>query len=211
MRIRTFQKAFWLAGTVLLAFYIAAQAWIGWANGSALREFSQVRREQTAGMQQAEGNVLRFQGPDTGDWAMGRIAAHGAALGGAVPQAVLRIAAVDLEVPVYDGVTELNLNRGAARIEGTAAFGERGNVGLAAHRDGYFRALQGIRKGDLVEVLTMGERLHYRVSDIRIVSPQFVEVLAPTEAPTLTLVTCYPFRQVGPGPQRFIVRATGLP
>jgi sortase A len=57
----------------------------------------------------------------------------------------------------------------------------------------------------------MGERLRYRVSDIRIVSPQFVEVLAPTEAPALTLVTCYPFRQVGPGPQRFIVRATGLP
>jgi LPXTG-site transpeptidase (sortase) family protein len=103
------------------------------------------------------------------------------------------------------------LYRGAARIEGTAAFGEGGNVGLAAHRDGYFRALQGIRKGDLVEVLTMGERLRYRVSDIRIVSPQFIEVLAPTEAPALTLVTCYPFRQVGPGPQRFIVRATGLP
>jgi sortase A len=211
MRARTLEKASWIVGGLLLAFYVAAQAWIGQAGESALREFSQVRREQTEGMQQAQGNVLRFQIPDTGDWAAGRIAAHGAALDGALAQAVLRIATLDLEVPVYDGVTEWNLNRGAARIEGTATFDERGNVGLAAHRDGYFRALQDIRKGDLVEVLTRSERLQYRVTDIRIVSPQVIEVLAPTQAPALTLVTCYPFRQVGPSPQRFIVRATGLP
>lgn len=211
MRVRTLEKTSWIVGGLLLAFYVAAQAWIGQAGGSALREFSQARRQQTEGIRQAAGMVLRFQRPDIGDWAPGRIDAHAAALDSTLPQAVLRIATLDLEVPVYDGVTEWNLNRGAARIEGTATFDERGNVGLAAHRDGYFRALQDIRRGDLVEVLTIGERLQYRVTDIRIVSPQAVEVLAPTQAPALTLVTCYPFRQVGPSPQRFIVRATGLP
>ena len=119
--------------------------------------------------------------------------------------------ALELEAPVYDGVTQWNLNRGAARIEGTATFDEQGNVGLAAHRDGYFRALQDIREGDFVEVLTLSERLRYRVTRIRIVSPKSVEVLAPTQGRALTLVTCYPFRHVGPSPQRFIVRSTAVP
>lgn len=202
MHAGTLEKAAWIVGTALLVFYVAAQAWIGRAGEAALQEFSQV---------QAEGNVLRFERPNTADWDTARTAAHATALGGALPEAVLRIAALDLEVPVYEGVTEWNLNRGAAWIEGTATFDERGNVGLAAHRDGYFRALQNVRTGDLVEVLTVNERLQYRVTDIRIVSPQAVEVLAPTEESALTLVTCYPFRQVGPSPQRFIVRATGLP
>lgn len=202
MRAGKLEKASLIIGAALLACYVTAQAWIGRAGEAALQEFSEVR---------AEGNVLRFERPDIADWDAARIAAHGAALGGARPDAVLRIAALDLEVPVYEGVTQWNLNRGAAWIEGTATFDERGNVGLAAHRDGYFRALQHIRTGDIVEVLTVSERLQYRVTDIRIVSPQAVEVLAPTEESALTLVTCYPFRQVGPSPQRFIVRATGLP
>jgi sortase A len=176
--------------------------WIARTGHTALLEFSHAR---------AAGNVLRFERPDIADWATTRTAAHAAAPGDALADAVLRIAALDLEVPVYEGVTQWNLNRGAARIEGTATFDEQGNVGLAAHRDGYFRALQDIREGDFVEVLTLSERLRYRVTDIRVVSPRSVEVLAPTQEPTLTLVTCYPFRHVGPSPQRFIVRATGVP
>ena len=43
--------------------------------------------------------------------------------------------------------------------------------------------------------------------DTRVISPKDVSVLDPTPEPTLTLVTCYPFRYVGPAPERFIVRA----
>ena len=31
-------------------------------------------------------------------------------------------------------------------------------------------------------------------------------VLSPTDRPTLTLVTCYPFRYPGPAPRRLVVR-----
>ena len=34
------------------------------------------------------------------------------------------------------------------------------------------------------------------------------DTFAPTDAPAVTLVTCYPFYFVGSAPQRFIVRAT---
>jgi sortase A len=48
----------------------------------------------------------------------------------------------------------------------------------------------------------------YRVDSVRIVDPDAVEVLRDSAAPTLTLVTCYPFGWVGNAPKRFIVRAS---
>ena len=36
-------------------------------------------------------------------------------------------------------------------------------------------------------------------------------MLDPTDEPSLTLVTCYPFTYVGSAPQRFIVRASLQP
>jgi len=46
------------------------------------------------------------------------------------------------------------------------------------------------------------------VTDLRIVEPTDVSVLDPTDEPTVTLVTCYPFYYVGSAPQRYIVRGT---
>ena len=37
--------------------------------------------------------------------------------------------------------------------------------------------------------------------------PEDVWILGPTEEPTLTLVTCYPFTYIGSAPERFVVRA----
>jgi sortase A len=42
---------------------------------------------------------------------------------------------------------------------------------------------------------------------LKVVQPTAVEVLEPTSAATLTLITCFPFDYIGPAPQRFIVRA----
>ena len=47
----------------------------------------------------------------------------------------------------------------------------------------------------------------YRISKTLIVGPDDVYVLDPTDQPTLTLVTCYPFEFVGHAPRRFIVQA----
>jgi sortase A len=47
----------------------------------------------------------------------------------------------------------------------------------------------------------------YVVESARVVEPDEVDVLNPTPEPALTLITCYPFRYVGPAPERFVVRA----
>jgi sortase A len=122
-------------------------------------------------------------------------------------EGLLRIPALRLEVPVYSGTTDLNLNRGAGHIEGTARYSDAGNIGIAAHRDGFFRKLKDIAIDDELELDVGGRTFRYRVVDLAVVSPQAVEVLAPTDIPSITLVTCFPFYFIGTAPQRYIVRA----
>lgn len=124
------------------------------------------------------------------------------------PQALLRIPSLDLQVPVLDGIDELTLNRGVGRIPGTARPGGLGNVGIAGHRDGFFRVLKDISVGDEVELVTWRERFRYQVTEIDIVGKHDTTVLTGSDDSMITLVTCYPFYFVGHAPKRYIVKAT---
>jgi sortase A len=112
-----------------------------------------------------------------------------------------------VEVPVYVDASERNLNRGAGLVAGTAPPGSDGNIAIAAHRDGYFRALERVAVGDLLELETPLLRRQYRVAEVAIVEPTDIRSLLETGVPTVTLVTCYPFYFVGNAPRRYIVRA----
>jgi len=92
-------------------------------------------------------------------------------------------------------------------IPGTALPGEKGNVGLAGHRDTFFRKLRNINPDDEIRVTTKDGVFRYYVQRTNIVQPKDVWVLSATSYPALTLVTCYPFWYVGSAPQRFVVRA----
>ncbi len=110
---------------------------------------------------------------------------------------------------VKEGVDDGTLRRAVGHVPGTALPGESGNIGLAAHRDTFFRGLKDIRKADRIRIETPDGDYEYQVDSIRIVKPNDVEVLASTkDHRALTLVTCYPFYYVGNAPKRFIVRAT---
>jgi sortase A len=124
------------------------------------------------------------------------------------PLAVLSIPKLRLDVPVFDGTSELTLNRGAGRIIGTANSGEQGNIGIAAHRDGFFRGLKDVHVGDRIELAVLRRQYVYTVDNITIVKPSDVTVLQARVRPSLTLVTCYPFYFVGDAPQRYIVQAS---
>jgi sortase A len=124
------------------------------------------------------------------------------------PLAVLRIPDIQLAVPVYNDTDDLTLNRGVGRIIGTAQVGGGGNLGIAGHRDGFFRSLKDIAVGAEIDLDRVGKTDTYVVDKITIVGPEDVSVLKPTEQPSLTLVTCYPFYFVGSAPQRYIVHAT---
>jgi sortase A len=142
-------------------------------------------------------------------WSPGRVKAYNAALTREAPPtlAILRIPRLKLEVPVYDGTSDLVLDLAAGRIEETALPGTVGNVGIAAHRDGFFRVLKDIKEGDALVLDTPVALEQYRVEWIRITTPDDVSVIDSTPNPAVTLVGCFPFYHRGPAPQRFIVRA----
>jgi sortase A len=119
----------------------------------------------------------------------------------------LTIEKLNLQVPVYNGADEFNLNRGLGRIKGTARPNEDGNLGISGHRDGFFRTLKDIQKGDEILLHTPAGVETYAVSSITIVPKHDVSVLDPTDDKTLTVVTCYPFYFVGHAPKRYIVKA----
>ena len=142
-------------------------------------------------------------------WSVARVKAYKVALQQETPRtlAILRIPRLKLEVPVHDGTTDAVLDLAAGLIESTAVPGTPGNVGIAAHRDGFFRVLKDIKEGDVLVLDTPGAAEQYRVEWIRITTPEDVSVIEPTPGPAVTLVGCYPFYHVGAAPQRFIVRA----
>jgi sortase A len=100
------------------------------------------------------------------------------------------------------------LNRGVGRIAGTSLPGQGGNIGIAGHRDGFFRTLKDIRTGDAIELVTTSGKDIFVVDQIRITNRGDVSVLRPRAKRSLTLVTCYPFYFVGPAPSRYIVEAS---
>ena len=114
---------------------------------------------------------------------------------------------VALSATVLEGSDDGTLARAAGHIEDTAFPGQPGNIGIAGHRDTIFRPLRRLRTGDPITLSTSDRVFHYRVSGTKIVDPQDVYVLNPTDRPAVTLVTCYPFEFIGHAPRRFIVRA----
>jgi sortase A len=119
----------------------------------------------------------------------------------------LEVPRLGMRVMVAPGVDTRSLRRAAGHIPGTAAPGGDGNVGIAGHRDTFFRPLRRVEVGDEIVLETAEGVARYVVEWTDVVPPAAVEVLAPTGYPALTLVTCYPFTFVGNAPDRFIVRA----
>jgi sortase A len=112
-----------------------------------------------------------------------------------------------LRAMVREGDGEGTLDLALGHIPGTALPGQKGNVGVAGHRDTLFRSLKSIEKNDLIEFQTLRGSYTYSVESIQVVKPENLDVLRPGPDAELTLVTCYPFAFVGPAPDRFIVKA----
>jgi LPXTG-site transpeptidase (sortase) family protein len=89
----------------------------------------------------------------------------------------LNIPKIHLEVPVFEGTDDLTLDRGVGRIVGTAHPGQPGNIGIAGHRDGFFRGLKDIAPGEEIELRVHDAVATYVVDQITVVTPQDVSVL----------------------------------
>jgi sortase A len=192
MLSRWIEGTAWVVGITLLGTYGGVRLWAQESSTQAVQEF----------------RAMSVAPADQSLWSHERVVAYQQAQrAGDAPEAVLRLPSLSLEVPVYGDTSDLNLDRGAGRIPGTAGIEGGGNLGIAAHRDGFFRKLKDASIGMDLYLERGGRTLRYHITEISIVTPEDGSVLAPTARPSITLVTCYPFYFVGSAPQRYIVRA----
>jgi sortase A len=204
------QRLEWLlliSGLLQLGAYLAAQIQGTISVRAELHSFE----EQIAGPGQAAASAwgIPHLKRDFNLWSSKRIEEYERSVGAYIetPLAVLRISKVHLEVPVVNGTDDLSLNIGVGHIAGTVRPGE-GNVGIAGHRDGFFRGLKDVGQGDAIELQSPNRTDTYVVDRIVIVSPEDISILQPRPRPSLTLVTCYPFYFIGSAPRRYIVQAS---
>jgi sortase A len=108
---------------------------------------------------------------------------------------------------VREGIDRKTLQLAIGHIPATALPGGIGNVGVAGHRDTFFRGLKDLKTNDEIQFSTVNGDFNYLVESLIIVGPEDVGVLAPSAENVLTMVTCYPFYYVGAAPKRFVVRA----
>jgi sortase A len=192
---------------LMLAVGVVCLGWYTWEQSATVIEQKKAERELSDSMR--AGQAEEPQADEKSSAAPGANAERKRTLTtikrgetiGRVEIPRLRISAI-----VRSGVDNKTLKRAVGHVPSTALPGERGNVGIAAHRDTFFRNLKGVREGDLIRMVTPEGTWEYQVDSTKIVLPKNVEVLDPTPENAITLVTCYPFNYVGSAPKRFIVR-----
>ena len=208
MVLRCIQDSLLIVGLLMLGLWASA-----WVESRAFQYAGERRLETLFGQEPAVSerpSVARRGIPST---ATGAVAAPGRAIGARSEARTsgwigsIEIPRLGLKAAVAEGSDAKTLRRAVGHVRWTAFPGEQGNVGLAGHRDSFFRKLEGVRNRDLIRVSTADGVYSYRVESTVIVEPSRVDVLAPSEGRSLTLVTCFPFHYVGAAPKRFIVRA----
>jgi sortase A len=207
------ERSCWALGILLLAVYVGIRLHGTLGSRADLDRFYEAAeqlRQTSVPAEKVKRALTNDVAVDFSLWSKARVEHYRDSLRRDVglPLAVLRVPRIGLEVPVLEGTDEIALNRGVGRIVGTASPGEVGNLGIAGHRDGFFRGLKDIALGDSIELLTLEEVATYVIDELLIVEPDDTRVLDPSDESILTLVTCYPFYYVGDAPQRFIVRAS---
>ncbi len=207
--MKSIETMLWIVGATLLALFAGTQAWGEIERQRDVAAFAQAQQQlvppSDASPSQPDNAAV------TGVPGTGVAPANGRPVSWPPPDeavlAILRIPGIALEVPVNYGTDEWVLLRGAGLVEGSGLPGSNGNVAIAAHRDTHFRGLKDLAVGDRIELAMLDRTQTYVISNLSVVEPTDVHVLADTGEPVLTLVTCYPFYFVGNAPQRFIVRA----
>ena len=145
--------------------------------------------------------------PDQSDWSDKRIESFRNFQETDRPLGVLRIESLGVEAKVFSDSLPGALEGGLTWVAGTSLPGSSGNVAIAGHRDSFFRKLEKISEGTIIEVETEREVVVFEVSVTRVVDALDVSPLDPSDSDILTLITCYPFYFKGFAPDRYIVQA----
>lgn len=117
----------------------------------------------------------------------------------------LQIPKIQVDAIVVEGASRRELSEGPGHMKQTAQPGEIGNAVITAHRDTFFRHIYELNKGDQIQVRRSGRTFTFEVTGRKIVMPEDISVIKPTNDPQLTLITCYPTYYIGPAPKRLVV------
>jgi len=108
----------------------------------------------------------------------------------------IQIPAINVDAPVVQGDGWEQLKKGVGQHINTPNPGDDGNIILSAHNDIFgeiFRDLDQLKPGDEIILFTSQRTYTYIVEQNQIVEPTQVEVMAPTQEPVVTLISCYPY------------------
>ena len=119
----------------------------------------------------------------------------------------LTIPTLDKKLPIVQGTSVSDLNKGVGHFLQSVLPGEEDNCVLSGHRETFFKQLGKLQLGDQLIVQTSAGIFTYEVTGTRIVHADDKTVIVPFNHAVLTLITCYPFNTPGYFPDRYIVSA----
>lgn len=113
----------------------------------------------------------------------------------------INIPKIDVELPIYHGTSEDQLQKGAIHNYNSSLpiGGENTHAVISAHTalPGriYFDNLSELKKGDNFSITILNKKITYEVTDINIVKPEETDDYLGIEdgKDLVTLVTCYPY------------------
>jgi sortase A len=121
------------------------------------------------------------------------------------------IPSLNINLPV--GQTEINngswgfYEKGASHLKASANPGENGNIIIYAHNTSdRFGNILSIKPGEIIELSTASKTYDYKVISIKVVNPDQIELLLPTQHEVLTIYTCTGFADS----KRFVIQATPI-
>lgn len=128
------------------------------------------------------------------------------------PIARIKVDDLDVSEIILAGAHRRSLPFGPGHVDGTSEPGRSGHSVVAAHRDTHFSFLENIKIGMAVSVeLPGGQSSSYVVVDMRVLDARSETIVINHATNTLSLVTCYPFKDWNPGgPMRYVVTAIGV-
>ncbi len=127
----------------------------------------------------------------------------------------IKIPKINVSLPIYHGTSEDVLKRGVGHLQNTSfpIGGEgthavlSGHTGLSSAK--LFTDLDKLEEGELFFIEVLGEKLAYKIDQIKIVEPsETSDLVIKSGEDYVTLVTCTPY---GINSHRLLVRGTRVP
>ena len=123
--------------------------------------------------------------------------------------AMLSCTRIQLEVPVYWGDTQKILSAGVGHFMGSFLPGFQRSILLSGHNNTYFKTLEAVKVGDIINYATNYGEFQYEIDEVSILTvadaEKMLERLLTLNEEKLILYTCYPFHLTNKKEKRLFV------